>query len=85
MASMRLPFSWAYLPHSMNTTPLRSLLMTRTACVVNSSQPFLLWLAALWASTVRTEFNIKTPWWAQGSRHPFSLGIEQPTSSEISL
>ena len=54
------------------------------AAVVKVSQPFSLWEAGVPAATVRTAFNIKTPWFAQRERSPEGVGVI-PKSLWISL
>ena len=82
--SIRIFFDWAYDPHKMRTRfdflSLKALIIWS----VNSSHPKSLWHPGDPDSTVRIEFNNRTPRSPQADKFPL-LGIGKFKSEEYSL
>lgn len=82
--SIKAAFFFANPPHSKKITPLRSFEIVLITLSVKVSQPFLWWLPASCALTVKVAFKSNTPWFAHRSKFPL-LGYGIPKSFSISL
>ena len=84
LESIHLPFLRAFTPQSMKTSPSHSSFNRLITTLVNLSQPFLWWLAGLFACTVSIELSKSTPCSAHRVRFPL-VGMGVLKSSLISL